>query len=480
MRLDEYNDPTEEQINDWNIHNDHQGDNDEPEPDEDESPEPETFRIADGRLEYLKERFERIAKRARRIKCVAPTFEILSTEDVPETKIEKNAASENFGQPVPTGRILRFHTVRLIGERPILAGHKFLGTLEHADEVGLIVRTVPGESIPEQYRNADPTNCDHCHKRIKTRKETFVVEHVETKTFKQVGRQCVADFLGGTDPAAVLALVQMLSEAHDILCAGSDEDDEREFGGGRGRELYDTIYVLARAAALCRNLGWVPRSKAIEWEKTATADRVREYVQERNPEKLFEDRHGNVDREAMAQYQYDDSDMAKAEAAIEWARNLTETQADSLNDYLYNLNVIAKAAAIEPKHFGLACSIIPAYNREQEQLLGIERDRKAGTASEHFGEVKKRAEYVLTVTRYSTSEGDYGVTHIFGFDDATGNKAVWFGSNDPGMELGKTYQVKATVKDHGEYRGVKQTVLTRVALIREVQAPEAETFRLAA
>lgn len=146
---DEYNDPTEAEINDWNIHNDHQGDNDDGHADGDDamregdSNEPETFRIADGRLEYLEERFERIAKRARRIKCAAPTFEILSTEDVPEQKW-----NEAFQEMKLTGRILRFHTVKLIGERPIIAGYKFLGTLEHNSEVGLILRAVPGEAIP--------------------------------------------------------------------------------------------------------------------------------------------------------------------------------------------------------------------------------------------------------------------------------------------------------------------------------------------
>lgn len=112
-------------------------------------------------------------------------------------------------------------------------------------------------------------------------------------------------------------------------------------------------------------------------------------------------------------------------------------------------------------------------------MLGIEREAKQGATSEHFGEVKKRAEYVLTLTRYSTSEGEYGVTHICGFEDADGNRAVWFASVDPEMDLGKSYKVKATVKSHGDYRGVKQTTLTRVALTAEVTA-EAESFQIAA
>lgn len=420
----------------------------------------DTFRIDSRRMDYLNERFGRIAKRARRIGCVPPTFNILTTEDVPEVKW---SAIED--KDVPTGRILRFHTVELVGERPIIAGYKFLGALEHNSEVGLILRAVPGEVFPPEYRDADASNCDHCRKRIKTRIETFIVQRVESGDCKQVGRQCVADFLGGVDPKEVLALVAMLSEAHDILCAGSDYDDEDRERGSRKDELYDMVYVLALTSALCRNYGWTARSKASEGHRP-TANRVIEFMTEPNPETLFKDRHGNVDREEMAKYATTEQDTETAETSLEWARNLSER--DDLNDYLYNLTTIAKAGAVHTKHFGLACSIVSSYNREQERLLGIEREAKQGATSEHFGEVKKRAEYTLTVTRYTTSEGDYGVTHIFGFEDASGNRAVWFGSTNPGMELGYTYKVKATIKGHGNYRGVKQTTLTRVALLESV------------
>ena len=43
-----------------------------------ETTEPQTYRINDKRVSYLSDRFERIAKRARRIGCTPPTFEILN------------------------------------------------------------------------------------------------------------------------------------------------------------------------------------------------------------------------------------------------------------------------------------------------------------------------------------------------------------------------------------------------------------------
>lgn len=437
--------PTAEELDEMK-HNEMQ-----PQTEEDQE---QTYRIKATRLQSLEERFEKIAKRARRIGCVPPTFETLRVEDEAET--EYNEETKQFE---PTGKINRYHVVRLIGERPVIAGHKFVGTLEHNSEVGLILRTVPGEAIPPSYREADSTNCDHCKKRIRTRTETFIVEHIESKTFKQVGRQCVADFLGGVDPKNVLAMMEALSQAGELLGLYEGDSDEGSFGDRR-RELFDVLHVLALTSALCRNIGWIPRSKAAEWDRPSTATLALAYMAERDKKKLFADRYGRVNYEEMAKYDRTEKDYAIAELALEWARGLSESGRE-LNDYLYNLTTIAKAEAIEARHFGLTCSIVSSYNREQERLLNIERERKQFAASQHFGQIKKREVFILTLTRYTTTEGQYGVTHVYGFQDRVGNFAVWFASTDSDLQLGRTYRIKATVKDHGEYKGIKQTVLTR-------------------
>ena len=261
------------------------------------------YRIRSTRIGLLTERFKRIAKRARRIGCVPPSFEVIATEDVPETKFDNVRA-----EWLPTGRVIRWHTIRLIGERPILAGHEFIATLEHADLDGqtvVIMRTVPGAQTPIEYREADPTNCDHCHKRIRTRKETFVVHHVETDTYKQVGRQCVADFLGGVDPKHVLTLMECLSECGEILGSYDDEDDDRESRGSRGEELYDIVHVLAQTSAVIRNIGWLPKSKAFDGQQP-TAALVAGVLTSRPRVEYFTDQRGHVDYKEMEKFEVSD------------------------------------------------------------------------------------------------------------------------------------------------------------------------------
>ena len=53
----------------------------------------------------------------------------------------------------------------------------------------------------------------------------------------------------------------------------------------------------------------------------------------------------------------------------------------------------------------------------------------------------------------------YGTTFLYRFVDDAGNVFVWKASGAYNVFDGVT--IKGTVKDHSEYQGVKQTVLTR-------------------
>jgi predicted ATP-dependent serine protease len=114
----------------------------------------------------------------------------------------------------------------------------------------------------------------------------------------------------------------------------------------------------------------------------------------------------------------------------------------------------------------LAGSIIAAYGRQMEQELKRRYEREH-SLDEHFGTPGKRQIFTLTVTGTREIEGSYGLTTLVKFRDAEGRQAAWFcsGSAPAEMELDATVEVKATVKAHGDYQGIKQTQLTRVALV---------------
>ncbi len=105
------------------------------------------------------------------------------------------------------------------------------------------------------------------------------------------------------------------------------------------------------------------------------------------------------------------------------------------------------------------------YYEEVVEFCNAIRAANAEVVSNHIAEVGEKVEKVVTLKRvnwFSTSYGYYGtMVGIHCFEDESGNVIVWKTSSAPDMEIGDKVTIKGTVKELGEYKGVKQTVLTR-------------------
>ena len=88
--------------------------------------------------------------------------------------------------------------------------------------------------------------------------------------------------------------------------------------------------------------------------------------------------------------------------------------------------------------------------------------------SEYVGEVGKKIDVVATFEREFTFTTNYtwsGETcYVLKFKVGD-NTLVWKTSACKDLEIGKTYNVMGTVKEHKEYKGDKQTILTRCKLV---------------
>jgi hypothetical protein len=397
------------------------------------------WKVKDSFMEALTQRFARIGKRATKLSVDAPSFRIIKTVEEAEVKYR-----EQLETAEKTGRIIKWNYVTLMGTAPMLAGYTFVGTLEHAGEIGTVVRSVPGQAIPASYFEAVPGNCDHCHQ-IRSRAETFVVRH-ESGEHKQVGRQCIQDFLGGHDPKRALALIEMLSLASDILDAASGDDEEFFGGSVRGKEAFDTEFVLATTSAVIRNFGWVSRTMVREGKcpdgAQPTSSYVLAFLTDRN-DKMFKDKSGYVDLEEKAKYTATDDDATRATAALEWARDLPESELLK-SDYLHNIHILAKAGAIESKHFGLACSIMSAYNRELDRQAGIKARAETEVKTDcPEGRIVITGEVVGMKEQFT----DFGACLKITVKDDRGF-AVWLtcpSSIEHGLERGARVTMTATV-----------------------------------
>lgn len=388
-----------------------------------------TYEIPAENFLALDNRIAKIAKRASKLGCGAVGLEVLG-----ERKVEVKA-------PGDVNIVVGYRTVvdvRIVGESPKLGGWTFVATLQHGED-GNIVRTVPGVTVDTvAYRNAAPA-CDHC-KLNRRRNDTFVVVH-EDGRLVQVGRDCIADFFGGQSPDLVAARAQFL-----IDCAVACEDGESY--GGRAVLEADTLAFLAFVACTIRADGWMSRGKARDTNRMASVDIAWTLGAFPSPMVPERDRMHPTDQ-----------DRETAVKALEYAREeLGAANPTTLGDYEYNLRTVIMADTVSARTAGIAGSVLPWFSRR----MGDIAERQATAASAHVGAVGDKLSIVVTLERVHSFDSQFGTTHMHKFRDAAGNVVVWKTGSEL-LDAGKSYRLNGTVKAHDDYKGVKQTVMTRCA-----------------
>lgn len=110
------------------------------------------------------------------------------------------------------------------------------------------------------------------------------------------------------------------------------------------------------------------------------------------------------------------------------------------------------------------------WHRALDIIKKAKDERAPKTASEYVGNIGDTLTLSATLSSVSTFETHftyYGETnYIYKFTDENGNSIVWKTASFQKIEEGKTYEIKGKVKEHNEYKGDKQTVLTRCKIIK--------------
>lgn len=381
-------------------------------------------------LAYLLELVAGMNKRAAKLGCALITAVVVGA---PRMKHNPAIGSE-----------VSYTDLSITGETPKLDGWILLATIEHTDD-GNLLRTVPRiEADLTEYRTADPLGCDHCNTR-RHRRDTFVVQHDDGRRMR-VGRQCLRDFLGHKSVDQLVFLAESLSAINDVC-----ESDEI-FGDPMSSSV-DLVEYLGYVVATIRMDGWMSRSAAnasYDPLAIATADLALENLYDN----MKRDRRPEVTSRRPT-----GADRAAALAAIEYVAADLEA-ADTITDYQHNLSVIISAGTVDHRRAGYAASIVAYHQRAMAELA---RREKAGALKEsaHVGAVKERITVRVTLLRHRVTYGSYGATHIYAFCTPEGSDLVWFASRRQDIDVGDVIDLTGTVKDHGEYNGRAQTIVTR-------------------
>jgi len=405
------------------------------------------YSIPASRRGDLAARFAKIAKKAAKIGCEAPSYTVIA-EDYVDRRTE---AEKTAGNPERLEKVY-FITVNDVTVK--YDGWRFLGTIESATAAvsgTYLVNMVPGEVIPSRFRDrdsVDPLNCDHCgHRRF--RKETFIVANDASGEVAQVGRTCLRDFVGHSTPANIASYMQYLVD----LTKDLNDDEEGGFGYGGGEYCFKTLQFLTIVRAVMRQEGWVSRGMARNsYEMTrATADIAWDIL---TPTSDYQAQ--KMVREWLETVS--DADKDFAEKALEYAPTLWADAANT-SDYIFNLQGALSNGIVTAKTSGIAASLLFCYAKHLE--IEITKKAAANNANEHMGSVGERITVKATITKVSYHESDWGTTSLITFLTAEGNTLVWWYSGSTDYEVAERYSVTGTVKKHGEYKGTNTTTLSR-------------------
>lgn len=440
------------------------------------------YRVPVENMAALRKKLDGLVKRAAKLGIAEMSYRVTDEVERHESKIDPLVAMAELGY-VPRSTAYRF--VVLNAGVLKLAGWMFLATLS-VEPGGVMVSKVPGfarawalhregkaaqaptnfgDEISREsdaaldamdlsaYRDeATATRCEHCGL-ARRRTKTYLVEHVETGEVKQVGSNCLRDFLG-VDPNSLVKHAEYLRDA-DAALSGEGG------GSGGGRET-DVETYLTHVSAMLRVHGWSPRSGYTAGLPTADAawDNLWNYGKKDKGHPLYDE--------------VTDADYERAVASLTWAREHFGAKlaaGERMSDFDHNLYVAANGDTVPKKGDGLLAYLPVAHakfeEREIEQRERAKRQEAVASTSAHVGQPGDRVQVTARVMSVFEHEGNYGTTFITTLHDDAGNEFKWFGSYE--LERDSVVEATWTVKKHDEWKGTKQTVLTRPSKLTKVE-----------
>lgn len=372
--------------------------------------------VYEGNIDTLEKKVEKIRKKCEKYNCLfifGPTGE----EEYRKVKLD----DEEF--------LARFVEYEAYGVAKCEKGWSPVAIIDHTYSEGNTIKTIgtiPAD-IPEMYYTSDPV-CEHCNTN-RRRTTTVLIYNTITGQFKQVGKSCLLDYTGGLDADLITLMAQYIDafESYGDVTSGK---------GVHHEHYYSSLDVVALAVKNVNEYGY-EKYDPYENPRFTTKNRV------------LSDLNST---ETVIRKQ----DKEEAIRLMTWIRNEAKIE----GEYFHNLHTLGTSRCIKESDVGILVSIVPAYNN---YLAKLERDkeREAETHSEYVGQIKEKVDVHISSKRLvSEIPHEFGTTYLYKFISIDGNVFIWYSSRYVG-DIDKWNSLKGTVKDHSEFRGIKQTVLTR-------------------
>lgn len=392
----------------------------------------------------VEKKINRIAKKA--AKYGNPfTFEIV--DEIVEEVTDEESGYTNY---------YPFVVIELDGKAQV--GDYLCVAVLEMHKTGNIIRRIVGShfdtDIPERFLHSENV-CEHCNTK-RNRKQLYIVYNCETKEFKQVGSDCLALYAGGLNPSYVAAFYDCITEL---------EESDGHYVDCGGEPLYPIREILAYADEIINKLGYFNAESDLPTRTLVSAmfngyTDFYSHINEINDIlyqcKMYDVRFSKSDffKEGTAE---------RVEGMIEYYKNLKPT-----SEFLHNVQILLSEDYARMSHFGFLSYLPEGYNRHLKEEKARAEQRDVELKSEYFGEKNKRykSQNVVDMKMLTGWENQYGMTYMYQIILESGNVLIWKSSNWYSKEdLEKVDRIDFTVKDHNEYKGIKQTVVTRCKFV---------------
>ena len=413
-----------------------------------------TYMIWEGFIEKLEKKLRTVENKCRKY-GLEFTYRMTGNEEFRDVKDSEGEFHK-----------LRYVEIEAEGKAQ-MNGWEWLASVERTEK-GNLINSARDVEVPTKYYTSEPY-CEHCQKNV-WRKYLYLVRNTETGEIKQVGRGCLKDYTHGMS-AEMIAFYQS-------LFTGLEEAEAEIPSGGMGFygkvEYYDVEEVTRFMSETIRLFGFVPKGQD---DKMSTAARAGNFYDVAHGRKHMFFPNYDLFYEIKAEMErigFDANSPAAVKEAKEALAWIAE-QDDSHSSYLHNLKVVCSMGQVRSWHYGILASLIPTWNKSLVREAARKAQENREKVSAHVGKVGERITFDVESTRIVTSwETDYGMMWLVKFVTTEGNVIMWRASNINALpdDLELVRRVIGTVKDHDEFRDIKQTFVNRCKVVEE--GPKAE------
>lgn len=316
-------------------------------------------------------------------------------------------------------------------------------------EVGNIIRRINTTiDIPERFKHTENV-CEHCNTR-RQRNNLYIIHNVKTDEWKQVGGSCLKLYTGGLSMEYVAAYMDGIAEL--------EEHDEVVRIGGK--VYWNVKEVLGYAVETINKIGYYNATSNIPTKNIVMT------LMNRRLDKAVESINDTF-LNARMNVRVSESDFHK-DGTAETVKRIIEhyESVEDNTEFMHNISIILSGEYMNPKNVGYLCYLPEGYARHIKKEV---KEAKKRAETSYFGEIGKRYKdkSISDVTLITTWESQFGVTYIYKIILEDGAVLTWKTNRSLYINDGEEFdKIDFTIKEHKEYKGEKQTEVTRCKITK--------------